>query len=236
VTKTLDSQRLGTRPFTQDLEAAAPRWHVERHEVARHRHLVEADATYAGDLCVEPRVVVAEKTDPRVGAGNRLGKTFSVALVPTADGAVLASPGELDSGGSIMKEKHVDTSVAAQALALVMGEVALGPSLKITRPTLVVGRTVAAADAPDADPLPVFADIDDIATRQIRQARQNLAPTGFELLVEPDKVFMIALDENRGARSCAISANQTGKSPAPSCLRVALSIRSGSGQTPKSPT
>ena len=63
---------------------------------------------------------------------------------------------------------------------------------------------MAATDAADADPLPVFANIDDIATRQIRQARKNLAPTGLELLVEPDKVFVIALDENRGARSCTI--------------------------------
>jgi hypothetical protein len=64
-----------------------------------------------------------------VGAGNRLGETFSFALVPTADGAVLAPPSELDSGESIMKEKHVDTAVAAQALALIMGEVTHGPSL-----------------------------------------------------------------------------------------------------------
>jgi hypothetical protein len=90
--------------------------------------------------------------------------------------------------------------------------------------------------AADADPLPVFADIDDIATRQIRQAWQNLAPTGFELLVEPDNVFVIALDENRGARSCAILGEPDREVPAPSCLRVALSTRSGSGQTPKSPT
>ena len=80
-------------------------------------------------ISVEPCVVLAEKTDPRVGAGNRLGETFSFALVPTADGAIFASPSELDSGGSIMKEQHVDTAVAAQPLALVLGEVTLGPSL-----------------------------------------------------------------------------------------------------------
>jgi hypothetical protein len=92
--------------------------------------------------------------------------------------------------------------VAAQAFALVTREVTLGKSLQITRPALVVGRPVTAADAADADPLAIFADIDDVATRQIRQARQNLAPTGLELLVEPKEVFVIALDENRGPGSC----------------------------------
>jgi hypothetical protein len=43
-------------------------------------------------------------------------------------------------------------------------------------------------------PMRVFADVDDVATRQIRQARQNLAPTGLELLVEPGEVFVIALE------------------------------------------
>jgi hypothetical protein len=102
---------------------------MERHEVARHRHLVESEATYAGDLRVDPGVVVAEKADPRARAGNSLGETFSFAVVPAADGAVLASPGELDSGRSIVKEKHVDTPVATQAFALVMGEVTLRQSL-----------------------------------------------------------------------------------------------------------
>ena len=34
---------------------------------------------YASDLRVESRVVVAEKTDPRARAGNRLGETFGEA-------------------------------------------------------------------------------------------------------------------------------------------------------------
>ena len=74
-------------------------------------------------------MVVAEKTEPRARTGNRLGETLRFALVPAADGAVLASPGELDSGGSIMKKEHVDAAVAAQALALVVREVTLGQSL-----------------------------------------------------------------------------------------------------------
>jgi hypothetical protein len=74
-------------------------------------------------------MVVAEEADPRARAGNGLGETFSFALVPAADGAVLAPPSELDSGGSIVKKEHIDTAVAAQAFALVMGEVTLGQSL-----------------------------------------------------------------------------------------------------------
>ncbi|MGH8195666.1 MAG: hypothetical protein ACREQ8_14890 [Woeseiaceae bacterium] len=120
---------LATRPFAQDFIAAAPRRHVERHEVARHRHLVEADTRNAGDLRVEPGMVVAEKADPEARAGNRLREALSFALVPTADGAVLASPGELDAGGSIVKKEHVDTAVPTQAFALVTGEVTLGKPL-----------------------------------------------------------------------------------------------------------
>src|SRR5690606_23614557 len=60
-----------------------------------------------------------------------------------------------------------------------------------------------AADAADADPLAAFADVDDVAARQIRQARQNLATAGLELPVEPDEVLVIALDEDRGSRRCA---------------------------------
>ena len=125
----LGTERLETRPFAHNLVGAASRRNLERHEVARHRHLVEADATYAGDVRVDPYVVMPEKTDPRLCASDRLGETFSFALVPAADGAVLASPGELDSGGSIMKKEHVDAAVAAQALALVVREVTLGQSL-----------------------------------------------------------------------------------------------------------
>jgi hypothetical protein len=88
-----------------------------------------------------------------------------------------------------------------------------------------------AADAADADLLAAFADVDDVATRQIRQARRNLPPTDLELLVEPDEVFVIALDD-RMTRSARFSANQIGKSPAPSCLRVALSTRLGVYSTP----
>jgi hypothetical protein len=118
-----------TRPFAHDLIAASPRRNIEPHEVARHRHLVEADTTNAGDLRVEPGAVVAEEADPRASAGNGLGETFSFALVPAADGAVLASPRELDAGGSIVEKEHVDTAVAAQAFALVTGEVTPGQAL-----------------------------------------------------------------------------------------------------------
>jgi len=62
-------------------------------------------------------------------SGNGLGEAFSVALVPAADGAVNASPRELDACGRIVKQKHVDTALAAQAFALIIGEVTPGPAL-----------------------------------------------------------------------------------------------------------
>ena len=46
----LESDLRATRLFAQDLVAAAPRQQMEHYEVARHRHLVEADARNAGDL------------------------------------------------------------------------------------------------------------------------------------------------------------------------------------------
>jgi hypothetical protein len=139
VTKHLGTELLATRPFAQDFVTVLPRRYIDRHEIARHRHLVEADTMNAGDFRVEPGVVVAEETHPWASAGNGLGEGFSVAPVPAADGAIDVSPLELDAGGRIVKEKHVNTSMAAQLFALVMGKVTLGPSLQITSSTLVVG-------------------------------------------------------------------------------------------------
>jgi hypothetical protein len=75
---------------------------------------------------------MAEKADPRLGASDRLGESFSLAPVPTADGAVLASPGELDAGRSIVQEKHVNIPVTAQALAFIMGEMTPGQPCRST--------------------------------------------------------------------------------------------------------
>jgi hypothetical protein len=106
-----------------------PRRHVERYEVTRHRYLVRADATNARDLRVEPGVVVAEETDSRARACNRFGEAFGFAPVPASNGAVLASPGELDARRSVVQEEDVNAAVAAQVFALVTSEVAHGQSL-----------------------------------------------------------------------------------------------------------
>jgi hypothetical protein len=55
--------------------------HVERDQLARNAHLVEADARDAGDLGMDARVVVAKETDPRSGLDHRLGEAVGLALV-----------------------------------------------------------------------------------------------------------------------------------------------------------
>src|SRR5690606_25164735 len=122
-------------------------------------------------------------------------------------------PRELDAGGRVVKQEHVNTAVTAQAFALVMSEVTLGDFLQVTRPALVIGRTVTAADAAAADLFAVVADVNDVTTRQIHQARQDLAPADFEMLVEPDEVLVIAFDEDRAPRRRALLGEPDGEVP-----------------------
>jgi hypothetical protein len=48
-------------PLAEDRPLAAARVEVDRHQVARHPDLVEADAADAGDLAVDAGVVVPEE-------------------------------------------------------------------------------------------------------------------------------------------------------------------------------
>ncbi len=123
----LGTELLATRPFGEDFVTVLPRRYIDRHEIARHRYLVEADTTNAGDFCVKPGVVVAEETHSRARAGNGLGEAFSFALEPTADGAVGASPCELDAGGGLVDNflvvNHFKLTISLKQRRQVIGQI-----------------------------------------------------------------------------------------------------------------
>ena len=192
--------------------------------------LVDAEAGHAADLGIKPGVVVAEEADLRTDAQNQVIQPFRFACPPGSP----AMPLEDHSGGSIVNQEHVCSPSIDQGVDLVPSVVALPVCLQIARPTPVVGRPEASAEAPDRDRFVPLGDVEPLPVAQIEHTGQHL---GIGLVVQPDEILVVALDEQGLPWSAPPrSAHQAGKSPAPSCRLVAPSMRVASGQIPKSPT
>jgi hypothetical protein len=98
------SQRLALRPFSEESPISASGGHLERDEVSGACHLVEADAPNSRDLAIDARVVVAEETDARTGAGQEHFEAASIAH----PAITLLMPRERHSGRCVVGEHHID--------------------------------------------------------------------------------------------------------------------------------
>src|SRR6185437_9294142 len=217
------------RPFGDNGPLAAARVDVDCHQVTGHSYPVKADAPDTCYLTIYARVVMAEKAHKRPQVIDQSvkphGFTYPVAAVP-----VLLEP---DPCGCIVDKEDVHRGLLAESINLIACVMPLRIALKVCRRALEVGGSVTTSNSAYPQGIPGFAEAQCLAVPEIEEPRQHL---GVCCASSQRKSSWLPLMKTvrRGAERRL--ASHAEKSPAPPCLLVALSMRFGSGQIPKSPT